>query len=300
MLPLPSARRLVHLIGLDDFLHSKQTLSDLLDSHQPQDVQLAAVAALAGINHADVGRMLLSRWPSYTPPVRSEVIQALVGFKNRIVPLLDAIEAGKIAARDIPGNRRSALMRSSDEEIRARATKLFSANPTAARKDVIDRYMPAAQLKGNAAAGRKIYEAICIACHRLGDQGNDGGPNLATVGNWSPEQILVNVIDPNREVAPAFVEYVVELNDGETLSGIIADETTTSVTLKWSGGQHRQISRQEISKIAASKLSLMPEGVEGSISIQQMADLIVFIRGLSNNHRYMHFFASLRLCENDR
>src|SRR5205823_5495045 len=132
-----------------------------------------------------------------------------------IVPLLDAVEAQKVAVRDIPGARRSSLMRSSDEEIRARATKLFAGNPAASRKDATDRYIPAAQLKGDAVSGRKVYEAICIACHRLGEQGNDVGPNLATVRNWSAEQIIVNVIDPNREVAPAFIEYIVELTDGE-------------------------------------------------------------------------------------
>jgi putative heme-binding domain-containing protein len=139
--------------------------------------------------------------------------------------------------------------------------------------------MPAAQLKGDAVAGGRIYETLCITCHRVGDKGTDVGPNLATVRNWSPEQILVNVVDPNREVAPAFMDYIVELTDGQFLNGIIADETASSVTLKWAGGQKRTISRQEIKRIAATKISLMPEGLEQTLSLQQMADLLAFIRG---------------------
>jgi putative heme-binding domain-containing protein len=269
----------IHLVGLDDLDNARKLLSDLLDSHQPQEVQRAAVAALTATNHKDVGAILLSRWSSYTPPVRADVMNALLGYKPRILALLDAVEKKKVDQRDVPSGKRASLMRHSDQEIRERAQKLFSADPAGDRKAVIERYMSAVDLKGNPDSGHKVYESICIACHRLGDQGNDVGPNLATVRLWSPEQLLVNILDPNREVAPAFTEYTIDTNDGESLSGIIADENASSVTLKWAGGLTRTLARSEIKKITASRLSLMPEGLEANVTVEQMADLIAFLRG---------------------
>lgn len=278
-LPTPQRVAAARLVGLDAVAQSEPALAALLDARQPQEVQLAAVGALSQMNDPSIGPLFMSHFSAYSPLVRSEAITAMFTYANRIPALLDAVEAQKVAVRDVPGSRRLALTHSLDPALRARAEKLFAGNAAASRTDAIARYMPAARLKGDSAAGHKIYAAICINCHRLGNEGNDVGPNLATVRNWSPEQIIVNVIDPNREVAPAFVEYIVETTDGETLNGIISDETASSVTLKWAGGQSRTLSRQQIKRIAATRLSLMPEGLEGSFTVQQLADLIALIRG---------------------
>jgi hypothetical protein len=70
---------------------------------------------------------------------------------------------------------------------------------------------------------RKVFDtAGCMACHRVGEIGQDVGPNLATIRAWSPEQILINILDPNREVTPNFIGYTVETRDGKTYFGEIA------------------------------------------------------------------------------
>jgi putative heme-binding domain-containing protein len=134
-------------------------------------------------------------------------------------------------------------------------------------------------LKGNTANGHAIYTAICAACHRKGDEGRDIGPNLATVQSWTPDQILVNVLDPNREVAPNFVLYIVETNDGRLLSGLITNETATGISLKGADGVELSVARAEIKSLKSTGLSMMPEGLEAGINPQQMADVIAFIRG---------------------
>ena len=139
-------------------------------------------------------------------------MQALLAYANRLPALLEAVEKGTVNASEVPAARRAALITHADEAIRARATRLFgAANESGTRKDVLDRYAAALQLPGDPAAGRKVYEANCAACHKLGDLGQDVGPNLATVRQWGPEQLLVNILDPNREVGPGFAEYVVQL-----------------------------------------------------------------------------------------
>jgi putative membrane-bound dehydrogenase-like protein len=272
----------IRLIGFQSFARANGTLASLLDSKQPPEIQRAAVAALRGMNTSEVAPLLLSRWRSYTPALRADVLAAVLAYKNRLPALLDAIEAGRLPAADVPAAARATLVGHADATIKGRAVKLFGATTApSARKDVIARYALSLQLPGDAAAGRKVYETNCVACHRVGDLGADVGPNLATVRQWSPEQLLTNILDPNREVAPAFTQYVVQMTDGETLSGVIADETGTSLTLKLSGGTTRVLSRQNVKRVAGSPLSLMPENLEAGITPQQMADLIAFLRGES-------------------
>src|SRR5690606_113371 len=60
--------------------------------------------------------------------------------------------------------------------------------------------------------------------------------------------------------------------------GLITAETGASLTLLSGGGTVETIARSDVRSIRASKLSMMPEGLEASINPQQMADLIAFIR----------------------
>jgi putative membrane-bound dehydrogenase-like protein len=270
----------IAVLAFGELTQTEKTISELLDPRQPPEVQRAAVAALSAINSPKVGPLLMTRWASYTPAVRAEVVQAMLGYKNRVPALLEALEAGKVLVRDIPTSRRPSLVNHADESIRTRAAKIFGdASVSANRKAVIDKFKSSLDLRGDAAVGRKVFEAACVQCHRIDNVGTDVGPNLATIRQWSAEQILTNVLDPNREVAPAFSEYVVQLTDGETLSGVVAEETGTSITLKMSGGAQRVLSRQSVKRIAGSGVSLMPEGLEAQMSSQQMADLIAFLRG---------------------
>src|SRR6185436_5962823 len=107
--------------------------------------------------------------------------------------------------------------------------------------------------------------------------GKDVGPNLATIRQWNPDQVLINILDPNREVAPNFIAYTVETKDGRTLEGIISAENASSLTLKRADGITETVFRRDITQLAASGLSLMPEGLETGISVEQMADLIAFL-----------------------
>jgi len=122
-----------------------------------------------------------------------------------------------------------------------------------------------------------IFEKSCATCHRAGEIGKDVGPNLATIRQWNPEQVLINILDPNREVAPNFMSYSVETKDGRTLDGIIASDAPASVTLKRADAVTETILRQDIAQISGSGLSLMPEGIETSITTEQMSDLLAFL-----------------------
>jgi len=130
---------------------------------------------------------------------------------------------------------------------------------------------------GDAARGKNVFETACATCHLAGDLGKDVGPNLATIRQWTPEQMLINILDPNREVAPNFVGYIIETKDGRTLDGIVTAESAASLTLKRAEGLTETMLRRDIVQLTGSGLSLMPEGLETAITVEQMADLIAFL-----------------------
>ena len=113
--------------------------------------------------------------------------------------------------------------------------------------------------------------------HRLGGEGFALGPDLVTVKTAGKEKTLVNILDPNREVRPEFVSYVVETKSDDTLLGIVANETATSVTLRQAYGKEDVIPRANIVKMQSQGNSLMPEGLEAGLKPQDLADLLEYI-----------------------
>jgi putative heme-binding domain-containing protein len=135
-------------------------------------------------------------------------------------------------------------------------------------------------LTGDAAHGNAVFERECVACHRLGERGNEVGPNLALVRNRTPEAMVEAILDPNRNVAPNYVSYVVVDDSGRSTTGLVTSETATSITLARDKGVTETIQKQNIEAMKSTGTSLMPEGLEKTIDPQSMADLLAFLQSV--------------------
>ena len=145
------------------------------------------------------------------------------------------------------------------------------------RSDVLKQFAQAAALKGTSADGRAIFQARCSACHKLGGIGNAVGPDLAALTDKTPQTLLIGTIDPNREVSEQYTAFLVRLKSGSTLAGMIADETANGFTLRGVDGKPQTILRADIAELKAAGRSLMPEGLESGLSLDEMANLLAFI-----------------------
>ena len=103
------------------------------------------------------------------------------------------------------------------------------------------------------------------------------GPDLASISSRRSDLLLVDILDPSRQVSPDFVSYLAVTKDGRVLSGLIAAETAESVTLRREEGQQETIPRSEIEQFRASGKSLMPDGLEKNLTPDQMVDLLEFL-----------------------
>jgi putative heme-binding domain-containing protein len=75
----------------------------------------------------------------------------------------------------------------------------------------------------------------------------------------------------------------VETKQGQGFTGLLAGETATSITLRMAQGLEQQIPRSELASMATSRLSLMPQELEKTMSKQDLADLIAFLKGYGDN-----------------
>jgi putative heme-binding domain-containing protein len=171
------------------------------------------------------------------------------------------------------------LLGHSDEQLRKRAAALLGSDRSTPRSEVVTAYQTALSAFGEATRGGKVFQRECATCHRLGDSGHDVGPNLATIRHRRADEILTAILDPNREVGPNFLQFAVILDDGRALTGMIAEESAVSLTLRRAENKQDVVLRQNIEEVRGTGLSLMPEGLEKTITQQDMADLLAYLRG---------------------
>jgi putative heme-binding domain-containing protein len=136
-------------------------------------------------------------------------------------------------------------------------------------------------MQGRVAEGAKVFEKNCTACHQVGGKGVNIGPNLASSAAQNASTLLTHILDPNQYVLPNYVQYLVVDTNGITHTGLLAAQTSTSVTLKKEKGETITLLKSEIEELTSSSKSLMPEGLEKAVSPEAMADLIAFLQEMT-------------------
>lgn len=154
---------------------------------------------------------------------------------------------------------------------------MIGAATNASRDEVLRRFRPALELRGDVQHGKALFQQRCQPCHRLGNDGFAVGPDLAGARNGGKEKLLTSILDPNREVPPNYFGYILDTKEGDSHAGLIVNETASSVTVRQPLGVEVIVARTQIAGMQASKLSLMPEGLEEGLTNQDLADLVHFI-----------------------
>ncbi len=276
----PTSERLdaLRLLAQAPWDVSEPVLTKLIAQDPNQEIRIAATRALSAQARPEVAGRLLAGWPAYLPAVRREVTQALLARPERVAALLDAVESGQVAPGDLDAVATRRLVNYGTPAIRDRARSLLAASLPADRRQVLERYHAAIDLPGDPRRGRAVFEKTCATCHRVAGVGTDVGPDIGDTRTKTKEMLLGDILNPNAAIDNNYVSYTVATKDGRVLDGIIASETSTALTLKRAEGQADEVLRQDIEAIRSNGVSLMPEGVEKDIDVEQMADLLEFLK----------------------
>ncbi len=273
----------IALLEAAPYAQAAAALTPCLDKVQAEQVQVAAIQALARWSDKQVTHTLIAQWGQYAPKAREAALSALTARPERITAMLTAMEnPGEAAIKptDLTASQVQAILKVQDKAIAGPAQKVLAGVIPPSRESVIAKFQPALTTKGDATKGQVVYMQRCFACHRAAGQGLEVGPDLITVKTKGRDALLTAILDPHKEVAPQFIAYAVNTKDGQTLSGIITQDDAASMTIKMMGGAQLNIPRSNIKGSSSTSQSLMPEGLETGMTVQDMADLLDFIEGL--------------------
>ena len=269
----------IGLLAFADLQIATEHLPEFLTPQTPQALQRAAVASLSEQDSAEVCQLLLDGWRHHSPQLRRDVVDSLVTQAARIELLLDAVKTGEVGPADLERDKKQLLMNHPAAEVQARSQELFGIEANSDRAGVVAEHQHVLELDGNVPRGLEVFKKRCAVCHRVGEVGHRVAPDLASVQNKSAADLLIAILDPNREAQPNFTTYNVQA-DGRVYNGIIAAESAGSITLRRAEAKEDVILRDAIELLASTGMTLMPEGLEKDLSPQDLADVIALVKSI--------------------
>jgi putative membrane-bound dehydrogenase-like protein len=264
----------LRLVGPDNpYLTLDEMRRYLSSEHRP--LRMAAIRALALKSRPERFELLREVASDVTQgdEVRAEAVMGLAAAAERFRPLLEALAAGEDRAQS-----REA----------ARVLRLSGIRPIAAERKPAAGDLPSwlalIERPGDAPAGRRLfYSAVgsrCGICHQHGGQGGTIGPDLTYVGGRvSKERLLTSILQPSQEIAPRHQSWTLVTRDGKTLTGLRLTESGDDGSEEYvdSAGNEFQLASEAIESRSPSTVSIMPDGLEKLISIDDLRDLMTFL-----------------------
>jgi putative heme-binding domain-containing protein len=168
-------------------------------------------------------------------------------------------------------------------EIKFEAGKLFP-SPQGFNAQPLPPVADLLKMKGNAGNGAKVFsrpETACINCHQVKGRGTEIGPNLSEIGTKLAKEALYEaILDPSAGISFGFEAHQLELKSGDEAYGLIVSETAEELALKDLKGIVTRYKKTEITKRQQSKLSIMPTGLQQTMSAQELVDLVEYLSSL--------------------
>jgi putative membrane-bound dehydrogenase-like protein len=254
----------------------------LRDNAAPVRLRLIAANALGTMDDPAAATALVDTYPTAEPAdLKPIIIDALSQSKAGAAALLAAVADKKIPVGQVTENHARKIAGYNDPDLSKQLASTFGTirndrNPE--RAAVAEKYkkIVLSHPAGNPLAGQKVFSAKCMQCHTIYGKGGEVGPDLTGVGRDNLDLVLSNVLDPNLVVGKPYYQWIVKLKNGNSQSGILAEESDKQLVLK-DGTQRITIPRQDIAKMKETSLSMMPEGLENTMSEPEFIDLVAFL-----------------------
>ncbi len=258
-------------------LRSAETLSDRLAAAEAlgrstlSDEQLLRSAA----SLVDLGPIELSwRLQAYERPADNRVGMALV----------DALSKAK-ALDSISNERLTTVFAEYSQAVRGGARPLLQrVSPDDAQRAARLNELVAALQDGDTAQGEDVFfsaRAACSACHRIGSRGERIGPDLSKIGEVrNRRDLLEAILFPSSSLARGYESFHVVTTDGKVQSGLLTRETAAAIFLRTTERAEVRVDREAIEELSPSRTSIMPQGLDKTISPRELGDLLAYLRSL--------------------
>ncbi len=275
---LPVDRRLaaIRILRGGLFEDVVEVLDAVLQGPGRTAIRSEAALSIASFPGPAASAVLLAGWRRYDPAVRGAVAESLMRRRDHALALADAIEDGRVQPQLIPAVTRIRLENHPDAEVRVRVAGRLELLVDA-RDRVVEAHMPTLDLRSDPSRGRGAFERECASCHLRRSTRGRIGPDLSGVSNRSKETLLTSILDPSYSIEDRYRNHLLQTRDGRFLDGILVAESAATVTLR---GELEDVTvlKSDVEDIRVSSVSLMPEGLEDSLSDQEIADVIAYLQ----------------------
>jgi putative heme-binding domain-containing protein len=239
------------------------------------------LAALGKMDHPRIAELVLDHYPRLEPELQPRAIELLTQRVHWSKKLLAHIAEKKVPASALNVNHVRKLTATKDPELIKTVTAVWGIvrddrNPER-EKVVAQMREHLKKTPGDPMKGVVVFRNLCGQCHKLHGEGQDVGPDITANGRSDFEQLLSNVFDPSLVIGSAYQATTVITTKGQTLTGLLVEDSPQRVVLKVQGGKLETIPRDQVDEVAVSKVSLMPEGVEKQLKPEEIADLFAYL-----------------------
>lgn len=261
-------------------------LTKVLTDDGADDLKRRILSTLGEADDIESGKALISAYAKLNPSLQTTAFDQLIKRPDWSRALLDAVKDGAIKTNDLGPANVARLRTHPDKQVAKLAASLLEKlNPSSVEKNkLLATFTPEVEKPGGSPEkGKMLFTAACAICHKLGQEGKEVGPNLDGMGAHSPSDLLIAVLDPNREVDPTFYVWNIVKKNGEALAGVIAQENTATVQLRNQAGTF-EIPKDQIASRENTHRSLMPDGLE-ALGAENLRDLMAFMNASETRFR---------------
>jgi putative heme-binding domain-containing protein len=272
----------------------RSALETLINSHAPnllpvvlklltqRDMARSAAHAVGNFDDPDLASRLIGDYNHFRGEVRTEVISVLASRANYARALLEAVAAGKVPRRDISAYHARQMHAFGDKQLDHLLEEQWGELKTSSEEK--QRQIAALRLKmkpelikaANLKKGHELFLKTCGVCHRLYGEGASIGPDLTGSGRKDLGYLVENIIEPSAVVAADYKMSFVEMKDGRVLTGLVGEKRERTLTIQTLTDKI-VVDRNDIESIQPSSLSLMPEGLLGSMNGEEQRDLFGYL-----------------------
>jgi len=153
-------------------------------------------------------------------------------------------------------------------------------------KDALTKYaadeltkMPAADRTKRAAMGLQVFERnACTKCHTTATATTPLAPSLKGIAAQKIDYLIESVLYPSKIIKTGFESEIIELKNGKTHTGLVKDEGKHYRVLGLD--KNELIAKTDVETRSVSRVSVMPDGQEATMSRREFVDLIAYMQTL--------------------
>jgi putative heme-binding domain-containing protein len=148
------------------------------------------------------------------------------------------------------------------------------------------------------ARGKDMYAGVlCRSCHTMNGQGGSIGPDLTQLGTrFSAKDMLIHIMQPDKEVSDQYAPMTIVLNDGKTVVARLVNENASAFIVSqnpFAPDVVREIPKRDVKTTRVSRISLMPGNLINRLNDEELKDLFAYLMAGGNPEHSLYKKQSL-------